>query len=1506
MAEQKNIATYETSNLTNEQGAVINHDVSNILVSASAGTGKTFVMTERIARRINNQETDIRNILVLTFTNNAAANMKSKIEEKIRYAIDRTSDPDHKRYLTEQLEYLPQAYISSFHSFCNRTIHTFSDLLLESIWFVESKDAADENPAHKKALLKSDPRIIDHRQRQEMLKKVIDDVLQRHFEAIAAADQGEEVYAEHLQGFSDLMYFFYNGNSKSCALSLINLYEHLRSLPDYRQWCKDCLALTKAAGEDIYGSATGKFCIDRLIMLAERYQEIKGMLGELINSADATLVKNNKNNRKKIAQQRETLNCIKETLDEVSDHLVEFSKKERRPVEICEAAAEKIKEEIAAGVSKETAAAIAGEKVRSQERRELIEKLNNLAAKLPDLPTMRSAKTDTEEKTQLIHLLRTVVSEFIFHLSGRYNTENYRKRYLYSKMQPILATNWDVESERIAEMTPSLACFINLVLEVDELFAKRRYNLGLLDFSDMEQLALCLVRNHEVNAYYKNLFNEIYVDEFQDTSGIQMTILQELEDGNLFVVGDIKQSIYRFRHAKPEIFLNQVMALKNNDTEGKYFELSVNFRSDSDILNGVNQIFSELMQGGADSQIDYKNGHLFKLEDDQLNEDEEIDYDEIAYIDRDASPSTVLPGRTPRLTILLDDLRDKGQAEVIIAQKVFELVREGRKLRDICVLMDTNKDVQKVVETLTSCGIPCQTKERSFRPQYYEQRLFMAVVNLLDNPLQDHALITVMTSPLTTCGFDETDLALIKELAKSLKKEKSDLISPGDFYAEVIGSEKCFWSDVLTLYYKRQLLVPEYYNQYSTDERIGRRVKSLLPKLTLFVDTVDELRRRVDREACSDILKDIFLESGFSETLLVHPDGLERLGRLQKLFEIVRQYEQTMQPTIRGLAKLWTLFGDQITTSTGEETDLAQRPDVVYVMTIHGSKGLEFPIIIMGDIKLHRPSSQKQINVSEKYGISSKYYTETFGLKYNFDLLQNSVINEEDRMAEFAERLRLLYVGMTRAEEELYLCFSGKIWEERRADLEQLILLRNGMSGDQPFELKEWDLLSLKTGSDLTASALYAAKEFNIYDKKNNPNSEDAVDIALVDLPSALQRIDTEGRSFWRISRYCPVGEPISVEQQLTARYAFNYHSNGQTMVIGSDDKYAPIITIESTQQTDSQLSGAETVDSSSSHLSLSTKQARDLLQSTLAEVKQAESKTQRTDGVQDQLSKQLPLKLTVTELKRQSQLATEQLTELDDGEGQPAAENNLYRNINLNLESLKDVLDIRQEPLGGTVLGTALHTCLQLLDLEAAQADGLGTERVEAAVKRQLQMMVQGGQLSARNVHAIDSYVPNLVTFAQSELAQRAVKSAQLQRQYRLEKTNPDGIKGQPLFGSFKEIPFTLAVPAEQLYRKPMAVLKNLSLIDSRERILVQGVIDLWFDEPNRAVLVDYKSDFLYGSDEEVLKTLEKNYRIQLDIYGEAIRQATGHEDVEQWIWSLRRGKAYAVGGKTAGQIIG
>ena len=102
------------------------------------------------------------------------------------------------------------------------------------------------------------------------------------------------------------------------------------------------------------------------------------------------------------------------------------------------------------------------------------------------------------------------------------------------------------------------------------------------------------------------------------------------------------------------------------------------------------------------------------------------------------------------------------------------------------------------------------------------------------------------------------------------------------------------------------------------------------------------------------------------------------------------------------------------------------------------------------------------------------------------------------------------------------------------------------------------------------------------------------------------------------------------------------------------------------------------------------------------------------------------------------------------------------------------------------------------------------------------------------------------------------------------------------------------------------MAVFKNLSLIDSRERILVQGVIDLWFDEPNRAVLVDYKSDFLYGSDEEVLKTLEKNYRIQLDIYGEAIRQATGHEDVEQWIWSLRRGKAYAVGGKTAGQIIG
>ncbi|HHX37759.1 MAG TPA: UvrD-helicase domain-containing protein, partial [Clostridiaceae bacterium] len=170
--------------LTDQQAKIIKHPKCNILVSSSAGTGKTFVMTERIVHRLSKRQIDMRNLLVLTFTNNAAANMKSKIEGALRTKIKKTDDPKLRDHLVAQLQYLPQAYISSFHSFCNRTIQTFDDLLFESTWFdrtdirnemSESVDGgsyqttSSRAEGSKRALLKGDPGVISDYQWQQML-----------------------------------------------------------------------------------------------------------------------------------------------------------------------------------------------------------------------------------------------------------------------------------------------------------------------------------------------------------------------------------------------------------------------------------------------------------------------------------------------------------------------------------------------------------------------------------------------------------------------------------------------------------------------------------------------------------------------------------------------------------------------------------------------------------------------------------------------------------------------------------------------------------------------------------------------------------------------------------------------------------------------------------------------------------------------------------------------------------------------------------------------------------------------------------------------------------------------------------------------------------------------------------------------------------------------------------------------------------------------------------------
>ncbi|HHX36482.1 MAG TPA: UvrD-helicase domain-containing protein, partial [Clostridiaceae bacterium] len=1225
--------------------------------------------------------------------------------------------------------------------------------------------------------------------------------------------------------FADFIYYFYNGNIETCTKDLIAFYSRLRSLPNYHSWAMDQLQKTRSMAADMLNSGIGDFFFTRIKVIAARYSERRKEIGDLIANPAAGLIKD----KKKVVERMAQVGDVVHVLDQV------------------------------------VALILHDDSNRSHDYQPVWCQIRRLANSLPALPPLRVNKNDTDEKRRLIYLLRSCVGELIYQLTGQCSSKGFTDHYIYPKMPSLFLIDFKREEERVGDMLPLLNCFVALVLEVDERFARRRFNAGLLDFSDMEQLALCLVEKPEVKEYYQTLFQEIYVDEFQDTSGIQMAILNVLQQDNLFAVGDIKQSIYRFRYAKPELFMNLAATYQDAKSPHQYFELHQNFRSHPDILRGVNQVFSQLMHGGEGTEIRYGKEHAFEVS-------ESADHESTGQ---------------PRLTVVLDELAETDQMEVIVTQKVLELLAAGHPPRDICVLMDRNDGVQSVKKALTGCGIPCQTKDSRFATNYYEQRLFIAAVDVLDNPLQDYPLLTVMTSDLPGCGFSENELALIKMLV-----EDCDLEMGTNDLARALTSYRYFWSDVLYIQFQGHLFEQKTYQRFASEEEVAQ----LVQHIHTFYETISHMRRRLDRETCCDVLTDLFVNSGFADGLLAQTEGVQRLARLKDMMSVVREYEQSLEPTVRGLANLFKLFAKQIALSGSDEFDVENRPNAVFVMTDHGSKGLEFPIIVMGDMKINSNPSRDRIKVSETYGVSAnKYYNQAFGIKYEEDLLQTYVIKEEERLADFAERLRLFYVGMTRAEDELYLCFNAKNWDEQKETVVERLRELNCVKvtgtidefvGTSIPRLHEWEVVSLKNASQLAAAALYSAGEFDLAGIYSEAGGSQHTDVALVDLPVPIERQVTTGKNYWRIERYWSEAGPVFVEGPLSLRdrdgvsvWLESETAEGNDISLNNESKKEKTDLIPShildTEQT---VKGADaaTVDG--------------LIRECLAKFNSLPSPPEATDPDTDTHS-QVPLKLTVSELKRQSQIAAEDMLEIGGGSVAAVEGSNLYRNVNLTLDSIADLRQKNPEKLSGTALGTALHTCLEFLDLEILYATETDPLTVEKGIKRQIQMMVQGGQLKEENWQEVERFVPCLAAFATSDLARRAVRSAQRVQQNGqsandLELSEPT----QTFFGVFREIPFTLTIPAVDLYPD--------AKVEADERMLIQGIIDFWFDEEDRAVLVDFKSDFLLGSDDEVAAELERRYRLQLDAYGEAIRRATGHQKVEQWIWSVRRSKAYAIGG--------
>ena len=572
---------------------------------------------------------------------------------------------------------------------------------------------------------------------------------------------------------------------------------------------------------------------------------------------------------------------------------------------------------------------------------------------------------------------------------------------------------------------PIVETLTELVKEFKERFTMAKREKALVDFSDLEHLCLELLladdaeedelKPSDVALNFQKKFTEVLVDEYQDTNDVQETIIQlvakQESPGNVFIVGDVKQSVYRFRHAEPKLFLEKYKRYAVDEQEGKRIDLARNFRSRKEVLSATNYIFRQIL-------------------DEALGE---IEYDkaaELIYGNRNYDDA---PLADPEAELILidgdqEDGKEAGQAVEDEVGEDFQSLEKAQlearayakrikqwigkngdpflvvdkasgtqrpaQYRDIVILLRSMTQAPVIAEELKKQGIPVYADISEGYFEAIEVQVMLSFLKVIDNPRQDIPLAAVLRSPIV--GLDENELADIR-LANRY----------GSYYEALLDYEKT--------------------NHNETAEKIARFLKRL------------EKFRRASREgALSELIWNIYRETGYYDFVGGMPGGRQRQANLRALYDRARSYEST---SFRGLFRFLRFIermeeeGDDL----GVARALSEQEDVVRIMTIHKSKGLEFPIVIVGEM-------DKQFNLrdlSEKYllhkddGFATKFIDPMKRLSYT--TLYYEAVKRKKLREQLAEEMRVLYVALTRAKEKLVMVGYVNSLEKKLEDWELVL-----------------------------------------------------------------------------------------------------------------------------------------------------------------------------------------------------------------------------------------------------------------------------------------------------------------------------------------------------------------------------------------------------------------------------------------------------------------------------------
>ena len=873
---------------TAEQIEAIYTAGQNILVSASAGSGKTFVMAERILDQLA-RGVEIRQLFISTFTVKAATELKERLEKKISQQIQETDDIDLKQHMGRQLADLPNAAIGTMDSFTQKFLGKHGYLI-------------DIAPNF---------RILQNESEQLLLKnEVFHQVFEDHYQG-----EDKEKFSRLVKNFAGR-----GKDERGLRQQVYKIYDFLQSTSSPQKWLNESF---------LKGFETADFANEK----DKQTEQIKQALWDL-----ESFFRYHLDNDAKEFPKAAYLEAVQQVLDEIASLNQESDSQAYQAV-------------LARVVS------ISKEKNGRA--------LTNSSRKA-DLKPLADAYND-ERKVQFAKLGQ---------LSDQITILDYQERYH--------GDTW--------ELAKTFQAFMSDFVEA---YRQRKRQENAFEFADISHYTIEILENFpQVREAYQDRFHEVMVDEYQDTNHIQERMLELLSnDHNRFMVGDIKQSIYRFRQADPQIFNEKFQRYAQNPQEGKLILLKENFRSSSEVLSATNDVFARLMDQEV-GEINYDSMHHLVFANTKLTPNPDNKAEFLLYDKDDNVQEEEESDADTKLT---------GEMRLVI-KEILKLHQEkGVAFKEIALLTSSRSRNDQILLALSEYGIPVKTDgEQNNYLQSLEVQVMLDTLRVIHNPLQDYALVALMKSPMF--GFDEDELARLS-LQKVEDKVQENL------YEKLVNAQK----------------------QAASQKELIHT--ALAEKLSQFMDILDSWRLYAKTHSLYDLIWKIYNDRFYYDYVGALPNGSARQANLYALALRADQFEKS---NFKGLSRFIRMI-DQVLEAQHDLASVAVAPpkNAVELMTIHKSKGLEFPyvFILNMDQDFNKQDSMSEVILSRQNGLGVKYiakvetgaveahYPKT--IKLSIPSLTYTQNEKELQLASYSEQMRLLYVAMTRAEKKLYLVGKG-------------------------------------------------------------------------------------------------------------------------------------------------------------------------------------------------------------------------------------------------------------------------------------------------------------------------------------------------------------------------------------------------------------------------------------------------------------------------------------------------